>query len=79
MGCSSSIRVKRGVAAQNPSKYVLDHKELERFSALARIELEDTKLELERAHEAAKLMGKGAKAEDAGEDDEIEDEDDWVE
>lgn len=79
MGCSLSIRVKRGVAAQNPSKYVLDDKELERVSTLARIELEDTKLELERAHEAAKLMGKRTEAEDVGEDDEIEDEDDWVE
>ena len=80
-GCSSSIRVKRGVAAQDPSKYVLDDKELERVSALARIELEDAKLELERAHEAAKLMGKGAEAEEADDGDEVEDEveDDWVE
>lgn len=62
------------MAAQDPSKYVLDDKELERVSALARIELEDAKLELERAHEAAKLMGKGAESEEAEDD-----EDDWVE
>ncbi|KAJ7364382.1 WD40-repeat-containing domain protein [Mycena albidolilacea] len=69
--------VKRGVALQNPSKYVLDDKELERVSALSRIQLEDARIELERAHEAAKSMGLGAEgeeADDAGEDNE----DDWV-
>lgn len=71
------IRVKRGVAAQDPSKYVLDDKELERVSALARIELEDAKLELERAHQAAKSMGKGAEGEEADDDD--EEDEDWVE
>ncbi|KAG1872194.1 transductin family protein/WD-40 repeat family protein [Suillus subluteus] len=70
--------VKRGVSAHQPSKYVLDEKELERVSALARIELEDARIEIERAHNAAKSMGKGAEgaeADDAGEDD---DEDAWV-
>ncbi|KAJ7066867.1 WD40-repeat-containing domain protein [Mycena belliarum] len=70
--------VRRGVAAQNPAKYVLDDKELERVSALARIQLEDARVELERAHEAAKSMGlgaEGAEADDVGEDG---DEDDWV-
>ncbi|KAF8217851.1 WD40-repeat-containing domain protein [Mycena galopus ATCC 62051] len=69
--------VKRGVAAQNPPKYVLDDKELERVSALSRVEKEDARIELERAHEAAKSMGLGAEgdeADDAGEDNE----DDWV-
>ncbi|EKM57817.1 uncharacterized protein PHACADRAFT_251682 [Phanerochaete carnosa HHB-10118-sp] len=65
--------VKRGVSAQHPEKYVLDDKELERVSALARMELEDAKKELERAHKAAATMGKGAEGEeaddDAGEDD----------
>ena len=69
--------MKRGVAAQQPSKYNLDEKELERVSALARIELEDARVELERAHEAAKEMGKGAEADEA--DDHDEDEDGWVE
>jgi periodic tryptophan protein 1 len=68
--------VKRGISAQQPSKYVLDDKELERVSALARIELEDARLELERAHEAAKTMGRGAEG-DEGDDD--GDEDAWVE
>ncbi|KAJ6520886.1 WD40-repeat-containing domain protein [Mycena vulgaris] len=72
--------VRRGVAAQHPAKYVLDDKELERVSALSRIQLEDARVELERAHEAAKSMGLGAEgeeADDAGEDGDG-DEDDWV-
>lgn len=71
--------VRRGVAEQHPSKYVLDDKELERVSTLARIELEDAKLELERAHEAAKGMGKGAEGDEG--DDVVDDDGDdaWVE
>lgn len=66
------------MAAQQPSKYVLDDKELERVSALARIQLEDARTELERAHLAAKSMGQGA--EDDEVDDHNEDDDDaWVE
>ena len=68
--------MKRGVSAEHPSKYILDDKELERVSALARIELEDARTELERAHEAAKIMGNGAEG-DEGDND--EDEDAWVE
>ncbi|KAI6024820.1 transductin family protein/WD-40 repeat family protein [Pisolithus microcarpus] len=70
--------VKRGVAAQHPRKYVLDEKELERVSALAHIELEDARVELERAHKAAIKMGKGAEGEEADDDDEDEDEEQWV-
>lgn len=73
-------RVQRGVAVRNPQKYLLDDQELERVSALARIELEDAKKELERAHKAAQSMGKGAEGDEA---DDIVDEDateeDWVE
>ncbi|KAJ7126746.1 WD40-repeat-containing domain protein [Mycena epipterygia] len=71
--------VRRGVAEQHPKKYVLDDQELERVSALSRIQLEDARIELERAHEAAKSMGLGAEgeeADDAGDDD--GDEGDWV-
>ena len=78
-----SGRVKRGVAARNPEKYVLDDKELERVSALARIELDDARKELERAHNAAVLMGKGAEGEEAddAESEREQDDDDsgWVE
>lgn len=70
--------MRRGVSAQQPSKYVLDDKELERVSALARIELEDARLELERAHNAANSMGRGAEG-DEGDDNNEDEEDAWVE
>ena len=69
--------VKRGVSARQPQRYVLDDKELERVSALARVELEDARVELERAHEAAKTMGRGGEGEEA--DDQDDDENNWVE
>lgn len=69
--------VKRGVSTQHPKKYVLDDKELERVSTLARIELEDARVELLRAHEAAKSMGLGAEGDEA--DNVDTDEEDWVE
>ncbi|PPQ68646.1 hypothetical protein CVT26_002930 [Gymnopilus dilepis] len=69
--------VRRGVAAQHPQKYVLDDKELERVSALARIELEDAKIELERAHLAAQEMGKGAEGEEADDNADDDDEENW--
>lgn len=68
--------VRRGVAAQNPEKYVLDEKELERVSALARIELDEARAELERAHLAAQSMGKGAEDDDGNG---VTEDDDWVE
>lgn len=73
--------MRRGVAAENPSHYTLDEKELERVSALARIELEDARVELERANEAMKQMGRGAEGDEADDTGETEDdkEDDWVE
>ncbi|KAI0749697.1 transducin family protein/WD-40 repeat family protein [Daedaleopsis nitida] len=76
---SSVAWVRRGISARHPVKYVLDDQELERVSALARIELEDARKELEQAHKAAQGMGKGAEGEEA--DDADADEDDesaWV-
>ena len=74
-----TYRVKRGVAAQHPQKYNLDEAELERVSALARVELEDARAELERASAAAAAeMGKGAEGAEA-DDHEEDDEDAWVE
>ncbi|TFY74274.1 hypothetical protein EWM64_g9738, partial [Hericium alpestre] len=73
---SPTLRLPEPFTIAEPKEiadYVLDDKELERVSALARIELEDAKIELQRAHEAAKAMGKGAEgaeADDANEDDE---------
>lgn len=74
---SHVYRVRRGVAARQPTKYTLDDQELERVSALARIELEDARKELEMAHVAAESMGKGAEGDEA--DDADEDESAWVE
>ncbi|KAJ7067208.1 WD40-repeat-containing domain protein [Mycena amicta] len=74
--------VRRGVAVQQPTKYVLDDKELERVSALERIQVEDARKELERAHKAALAMGKGAEgdeADDVGDDEDGEEnEAEWV-
>ncbi len=71
--------MRRGASARTPSKYVLDDQELERVSGLARIELEDARVELQRAHEAAKSMGKGAEGVEADDQGEEEDEANWVE
>ncbi|KAH6909138.1 transducin family protein/WD-40 repeat family protein [Coprinopsis sp. MPI-PUGE-AT-0042] len=60
--------VRRGVAQRHPTKYVLDDGELERVSKLARIELEDARAELEKAHKAALEMGKGDEDEENDED-----------
>lgn len=78
---SSVAWVRRGVTKRHPSNYVLDEAELERVSALARIEVEDARLELERAHEAAKSMGKGGEGDEAddNEPDNDDDEANWVE
>jgi len=70
-----AIRVKRGAAQQSPQKYVLDDQELQRVSALARIELEDAKAELQRAQEAANAIEKRIVS--GGDDD--ADDDAWVE
>ncbi|RDB25746.1 putative WD repeat-containing protein C17D11.16 [Hypsizygus marmoreus] len=75
---SSVAWVRRGVSARHPQKYVLDDKELERVSALARIELEDARVELERAHEAAKSMGRGAEGDEADDPGDEDDEENWV-
>ncbi|KAI0648970.1 transducin family protein/WD-40 repeat family protein [Trametes meyenii] len=72
---SSAAWVRRGVTAQHPTKYVLDDQELERVSALARVELEDARKELELAHKAAQSMGKGAEGDEA---DDTTDDDGWV-
>ncbi|TBU33419.1 transducin family protein/WD-40 repeat family protein [Dichomitus squalens] len=74
---SSVAWVRRGVASQHPKKYVLDDQELERVSALARIELEDARKELEKAHKVAQSMGKGAEGDEADDADE-DDESAWV-
>lgn len=68
--------MKRGAAQQDPQKYVLDDQELQRVSALARIELEDAKAELQRAQKAANAIEKRVVS---GRDDDADDDDAWVE
>jgi periodic tryptophan protein 1 len=55
---------------------MLDDAELERVSALAHIELEDARVELERAQKAASSMDRRSEDE---EEDEAENDGDWVE
>lgn len=43
--------VKRGVAAQFPTKYVIDEAEMGRISELARIQLEDAKQDMSAAQD----------------------------
>ena len=73
------IRIKRGAALQNPQKYILDDQELQRVSALARIELEDAKAELQRAQKVANAIEKRVVSggDEVAEDD--EDNNAWVE
>lgn len=44
------------MAQQNPQKYILDDQELQRVSALARIELKDARTELQRAQQASNAV-----------------------
>lgn len=78
---SCTTWVARGIAQQNPKTYDLDEKELERVSALARMNLEDARAELAQATETAqKFKGGGSDNEDEGADADAEaDEDGWVE
>jgi periodic tryptophan protein 1 len=75
--------VRRGIAVQHPAKYVLDDDELVRISSLAHIELEDARVELERAQKAAQAIEKRREEDeaetDAEEKGEERNEGDWVE
>lgn len=62
--------VPQGKSARYPTKYSLDSKELERVSALARVELDDAKLALMEAEGVAK----GAKGIRMAEDGDMVDE-----
>ncbi|KAL4884373.1 WD40-repeat-containing domain protein [Aspergillus karnatakaensis] len=71
---TTSAWVRRGVAAQFPTKYDIDEKEMERISKLARMQLEDAREDLSAAQE----RGDGAdeKDADAMEEDEKEEKED---
>lgn len=59
--------VKRGVAAQFPTKYVIDEAEMGRISELARIQLEDAKQDMSAAQDG-KMDEDSDKEEDVMED-----------
>ncbi|CAE6423580.1 unnamed protein product [Rhizoctonia solani] len=70
---SSVAWVRRGAAAESPEKYNLDEKELERVQKLARIELEDAQVELQRASQAAQEMENRSDEEDSSVEDDGDD------
>jgi periodic tryptophan protein 1 len=51
---TTSAWVRRGVAAQFPTKYEIDEEEMNRISKLARMQLEDAREDLTEAQERAK-------------------------
>jgi periodic tryptophan protein 1 len=51
---TTSAWVRRGVAAQFPTKYEIDEEEMDRISKLARMQLEDAREDLTEAQERAK-------------------------
>ena len=51
ISCTSWVR--RGVSASNPETYEVDEKEIERISALARINIEEARAELLKASDAS--------------------------
>ncbi|KAJ0421929.1 rRNA processing protein Pwp1 [Aspergillus carlsbadensis] len=51
---TTSAWVRRGVAAQFPTKYEIDEEEMDRISKLARMQLEDARDDLTEAQERAK-------------------------
>ena len=59
--------VKRGVAAQFPTKYVIDEAEMGRISKLARMQLEDAKEDMSAAQDGK--MDEEEQGDDAMEDD----------
>lgn len=66
---TTSAWVRRGVAAQFPTKYEIDEKEMDRISKLARMQLEDAQEDLN----AAQSNGdSGNKDDDAMEEDDAE-------
>lgn len=69
--------VRRGVAAQFPTKYEIDEEEMGRISKLARMQLEDAREDLSAAKEGKVDGGEGDMAmdEDEREDGKMEEED----
>jgi periodic tryptophan protein 1 len=60
--------VRRGVAAQFPTKYEIDEEEMNRISKLARMQLEDAKEDMSAAQGEDSAMDEDKKDEDVMED-----------
>jgi periodic tryptophan protein 1 len=66
---TTSAWVRRGVAAQFPTKYEIDEEEMNRISKLARMQLEDAREDLSAAQEQEKKEGDAMEEDD---DDDVE-------
>ena len=66
---TASLWVARGAPAAFPKKYDVDERELERISALARLQLNDAKQDLEESKSGSHApIGKGEDEEDEDSD-----------
>lgn len=63
---TTSAWVRRGVAAQFPTKYEINEEEMNRISKLARMQLEDAKGELKAAQDADEDMQEDEDAKETG-------------
>ena len=73
---SSLAWVKRGIAEQNPKKVDVDEDELARISALAKVELEDARMDLKNAQKEAEEMDKRRNNDEKMDDDNEEEDND---
>lgn len=74
---TTSAWVRRGVAAQFPTKYEINEEEMDRISKLARMQLEEAQGDLKAAQEDEEMEeDKKEGADDAMEDDSKEEEKD---
>lgn len=73
---TTSAWVRRGVAAQFPTKYEINEEEMDRISKLARMQLEEAQGDLKAAQEDEEMEEDDKKegADDAMEDDSKEEE-----
>ena len=72
---TTSAWVRRGVAAQFPTKYEINEEEMDRISKLARMQLEEAQGDLKAAQEDEEMEeDKKEVADDAMEDDSKEEE-----
>jgi periodic tryptophan protein 1 len=69
---TSTTWVRRGVAAQFPTKYEIDEDEINRISELARIQLEDAKGDLKAAERDDQEDDNNGDAMDDGEEEKID-------